>query len=432
MTALRRKDSSPIEGKIFTNSEIDLGLKKLRRRIDEVQNLDPKAIRYDDAQIKNIVSNIRETIFEIFGESSLEFKEHKYHEIHYGTRNVRDTDTNRQHKFEMAIPRTVTMLEGLYSKLKERRDELSQTEQSEIAPEGLTPDRTDPRKVFVVHGRNLQARDAMFTFLRAIGLDPIEWSEAVRLTQKPNPFIGEILDTAFHYAQAVLVLMTPDDIAWLHPKLQSEDDPLYEKTPTAQARPNVLFEAGMAIGRFPDRTILVELGKIRPFSDIGGRFVVRLTNNPQKRQDLADSLISAKCPANISNRDWHTAGDFEACLLLPLSNTIQIQNSALMTEDAQSHTMSEHARTIITEVCKSPDGKIFILKTNRGLIIQINGKDFFEEGSEPRLTVAWKAAMKELVQLGLLEQDDEKGIVFRITNKGYAVADEFKSERSPH
>ena len=34
-------------------------------------------------------------------------------------------------------------------------------------------------KVFVVHGRNTVARDGMFDFLRAIGLHPIDWSEAV-------------------------------------------------------------------------------------------------------------------------------------------------------------------------------------------------------------------------------------------------------------
>jgi predicted nucleotide-binding protein len=33
---------------------------------------------------------------------------------------------------------------------------------------------TDPRKVFVIHGRNELARKALFDFLRSIGLDPIE------------------------------------------------------------------------------------------------------------------------------------------------------------------------------------------------------------------------------------------------------------------
>jgi CAP12/Pycsar effector protein, TIR domain len=38
------------------------------------------------------------------------------------------------------------------------------------------------RRVFVVHGRNSAVRSAMFAFLRAIGLHPIEWSEAVKMT----------------------------------------------------------------------------------------------------------------------------------------------------------------------------------------------------------------------------------------------------------
>jgi hypothetical protein len=37
----------------------------------------------------------------------------------------------------------------------------------------------DRRKVMVVHGRNETARDALYTFLRAIDLRPMEWSELV-------------------------------------------------------------------------------------------------------------------------------------------------------------------------------------------------------------------------------------------------------------
>ena len=172
----------------------------------------------------------------------------------------------------------------------------------------------DKKKVFVVHGRNSAARDAIFSFLRSMSLQPIEWSEAVKFTGKTSPFIGDILDAAFGKAQAVVVLMTPDDVAYLNQRFVSNDDPPYESNPTPQARPNVLFEAGMAMGRYPDRTILVELGSVRPFSDIGGRHVVRINNTSQRRHDLADRLIAAGCDVNISGRDWHSEGDFEECI----------------------------------------------------------------------------------------------------------------------
>jgi hypothetical protein len=46
----------------------------------------------------------------------------------------------------------------------------------------------DTRKVFVVHGRNTNARNAMFEFLRSIDLAPIEWSEAVDSNATPTLF----------------------------------------------------------------------------------------------------------------------------------------------------------------------------------------------------------------------------------------------------
>lgn len=61
----------------------------------------------------------------------------------------------------------------------------------------------DPHKVFVIHGRNEPARAAFFTFLRALGLTPIEWTEAVRATGQGSPYIGDVLEAAFASAQAV-------------------------------------------------------------------------------------------------------------------------------------------------------------------------------------------------------------------------------------
>jgi predicted nucleotide-binding protein len=176
-----------------------------------------------------------------------------------------------------------------------------------VSTVAVDPDRA--RKVFVVHGRNSAARSAMFTFLRAIGLDPIEWSVAVTMTGEGSPYIGHVLDTAFDAAQAVVVLLTPDDVAYLRSEYASGDeDP--EAEPQAQARPNVLFEAGMAMGRDSKRTVLVELGKLRPFSDVAGRHAVRIDGTAPRRKDLAQRLRSAGCDVNLEGEDWLTAGGF--------------------------------------------------------------------------------------------------------------------------
>jgi predicted nucleotide-binding protein len=190
----------------------------------------------------------------------------------------------------------------------------------------------NPKKVFVVHGRNEKARDGIFDFLRSIGLDPIEWNRAIKSTGKASPFIGEVLDTAFEEAQAVVVLITGDDIAKLKDHYVRKDDPDYEKKPTPQARPNVLFEAGLAFGRCSDRTVLVVLKNetTRPFSDISGRHIVKLSNTPESRKDLIDRLQTAGCEIDIEGKkDWLKTGDFEG-----LDDSTSVQHE--LTEDRPS------------------------------------------------------------------------------------------------
>lgn len=164
--------------------------------------------------------------------------------------------------------------------------------------------------VFVVHGRNEEMRRALFDFLRAIDLKPIEWGEAVALTGKPSPFIGEILDAAMLHAQAIIVLFTGDDQARLRDEFLSSNDAAYERKTTPQSRPNVIFEAGLALGRYPHRTILVQVGDLRPFSDIAGRHLIRLKNSSKSRQELAQRLKLAGCDVDLSGTDWHDAGAF--------------------------------------------------------------------------------------------------------------------------
>ena len=84
---------------------------------------------------------------------------------------------------------------------------------SELNPLAELRPTSDSREVFIVHGRNNGASDALFQFLRSIDLHPLEWNEAVRSTGKTSPYVAEILDAAFSRAHAVVVLFTPDDEA---------------------------------------------------------------------------------------------------------------------------------------------------------------------------------------------------------------------------
>lgn len=150
----------------------------------------------------------------------------------------------------------------------------------------------------------------MFVFLRSINLNPIEWTQAIKLTGKASPYVSEILDAAFREAAAVVVLLSPDDDAKLKTRFLKPSDPTYEKKLTGQARPNVLFEAGMAFGRNPDSTVLVQIGELRPFSDVGGRHVLHLSDSTESRQEFITKLANAGCNVDASGTDWHTDGDF--------------------------------------------------------------------------------------------------------------------------
>ena len=108
------------------------------------------------------------------------------------------------------------------------------------------------------------------------------------------------------------MLFTPDDEAKLRMKYQKAHDPNYQTRLTPQSRPNVLFEAGMAFGRNPNRTVLVQLGdNMRPFSDIGGRHDVRLSNKAETRRELSTKLRNAGCAVDEDGTAWLSEGNLE-------------------------------------------------------------------------------------------------------------------------
>ena len=276
----------------------------------------------------------------------------------------------------------------------------------------------DTKEVFVVHGRNSAARNALFSFLRSIGLRPLEWSVAVQATGKPTPYIGEILGAAFSRAHAVVVLFTPDDEVRLRKPLHGENEPPHEVELTGQARPNVLFEAGMAMARSEDRTVLVELGDLRPFSDIGGRHVVRLDGTPVRRQTLAKRLESAGCPVDLDGSDWLTAGDFDAVIAALSKESAEPYHAV----EQQKKDLSGDAKLLLIEAVKDHNGSIRKVYVFGGLILETNDKQFPEMGNT-RSEAQWERAVRDLIGSGFIQDVDGKGKAFKVTHRGFQYAD---------
>jgi predicted nucleotide-binding protein len=174
----------------------------------------------------------------------------------------------------------------------------------------------DPKRVFVIYGQNTDAHHQMLMFLRALKLDPRDFDEVAR-ELGTSPSIFDVVLHGMSQAAGVVALFTPDEWAVLRP----EHDPERRTGDSSrrwQARPNVIFEAGMALGTDRKRTILVKLGPdVSLFSDVSGMLYVALDNTPKKRNALRDMLEAAGCTPDMktsAHLSVESAGDFESCV----------------------------------------------------------------------------------------------------------------------
>lgn len=166
------------------------------------------------------------------------------------------------------------------------------------------------RNVFVVYGRDEALRRAVFDFLRAIDLRPLEWEELVRNSGHTAPFLGDVAAQAARQAQAALVILSPDDVVRLHPQLYLEREDLWEFEATCQPRPNVLIELGMVLMAYPQRTVILEAGDLRPIADLAGRNTIRLNGSTTCLGKIIERLKSAGCAVADIGEDWRDTRPF--------------------------------------------------------------------------------------------------------------------------
>src|SRR6266542_360251 len=138
----RRQSPAPPELKVKEFSsveEIDGGVAKLRRRIADVEAIDPRVVRYDHTTVRTVEEDISRTILDVFGSESPEYLAHRQFQFFRIANQTFSGDDERQEFFAEALPQAVALLENLVLRLEEQRAALGVDKDARVraAFEGL-------------------------------------------------------------------------------------------------------------------------------------------------------------------------------------------------------------------------------------------------------------------------------------------------------
>lgn len=240
MVRNRSKGKDPIEVRELSREAIDRGIEKIRRRIAEIMKLKDDRVSWDDGRKNAVEVNVRETVRNIFGSQSPEFREFEYFYINAGNfTGGSDYEYNEMFVNE-GIPYSIALLEGLISRLEEKREDLPDLAKNNTANQAPQPSGTT-RRVFLVHGHDEEAKQSVARFLEKLQLEP------VILQEQPNE--GRTIIEKFEKnadVEYAIILLTPDDIGY--PKDRPDEA-------GSRARQNVILELGYFVGRLSRKRV---------------------------------------------------------------------------------------------------------------------------------------------------------------------------------
>jgi uncharacterized protein (TIGR02391 family) len=125
MPPRRKPDPSEPGPKQFTLEEIEGGIRKLKRRIDEVKGIEAN-IGYNAPQVEAATRNIHADLIEVFGKNSREYVTHFDLSVGYpeGVGGLHTTEYDLQQRFTRGLPKILLTLESLIKRLEEKREDL--------------------------------------------------------------------------------------------------------------------------------------------------------------------------------------------------------------------------------------------------------------------------------------------------------------------
>jgi predicted nucleotide-binding protein len=247
----------------LTADQIKRAIPRLEKRIADLKKLDFSQMQERGGSvIQGIKVAIEQTLEEIFGAYSTEYRRYSSAAVLNGgpislSMGRGHQDFRFREYYDKSRQASITTLEQAIQGLLERQADLESSHEPAVAFSGEPEAQQFSHRIFVVHGREGEHREAVARFLEQLGL------EAVILHEQPNK--GRALITKFHEVASdigfAVVLMTPDDTGGLREGGQQQ----------ARARQNVIFELGFFIGALgPARVAALISEQVERPSDFDG------------------------------------------------------------------------------------------------------------------------------------------------------------------
>ncbi|MDR3529365.1 MAG: nucleotide-binding protein [Rhodopila sp.] len=267
------------------------GVRRLSRRIADLEAFEPHSVQMQwPPEVTALQNAIDEALTLAFGHQTIEYNRYKAAARLNNSNNMaklaRDLNGRGSESQDVSDARK-SLTAGkqkslvlLHQAIKGLQEEIADRE-SLTRPTELRDDRqSDLSKVFVVHGHDDGARQAVARFLERLEL------EAIILQEQPDQglTIIEKFETYANHVGFAVVLLTPDDIggAALAP------------AQALRARQNVIFELGYFAGKLGrGRACLMRKGEVEIPSDLYGVIYTEMDAAEGWKLKLAKELKAA-------------------------------------------------------------------------------------------------------------------------------------------
>lgn len=250
---MARRPTPPLTPAQMSTADMQKGIKRLQRRLDQVRAFDPATLDAQDpsSTVRPLEADIETALSETFGHGTVEYD--RFAAAKYFSWPISLGGTIRHiDKIEAVAKdkqRSIQLLTAAIVLLEERLADHQLTEDASLYQPKAGRHSS---RIFIVHGHDNETKEATARFLESLGFQPVilheQANEGRTIIQK---FREEASDVGF-----AVVLMTPDD---------EMPDGSY------RARQNVVLELGFFLGALgPERVAAIVKGNVTTPSDFDG------------------------------------------------------------------------------------------------------------------------------------------------------------------